>query len=615
MTAQEKPRLKIGGALRFNYNYSDWKPESRNRGGEFDFDVLRLNVNASYKKIDLAVDYRFYPSSSGGGMLREGWIGYRFNDSHRLQIGLTTVPFGVLPYTGNNYFFNLNYYAGLEDDADMGIKYLFRKDRWELSLAYFHNADLSGVGGDSELSASRYAYDIAGCDKEAHQGNVRLTYHFGTRWRHQLGGSVLMGGLYNMDTRKTGFRSAFALHYVADYRRWNLKMQYTNYNLRSVQASGEDRRVVTMAAYGSSYRIASKAGIYTVSLSYRIPVNKWFLDDICLYNDFSLLGKRLAGFNDSLENVNASYKKIDLAVDYRFYPPSSGGCMLREGWIGYRFNDSHRLQIGLTTVPFGILPYTGNNYFFNLNYYAGLEDDADMGIKYLFRKDRWELSLAYFHNADLSGVGGDSELSASRYAYDIAGCDKEAHQGNVRLTYHFGTRWRHQLGGSVLMGGLYNMDTRKTGFRSAFALHYVADYRRWNLKMQYTNYNLRSVQASGEDRRVVTMAAYGSSYRIASKAGIYTVSLSYRIPVNKWFLDDICLYNDFSLLGKRLAGFNDSLENVTGCSLAMGKVFAYIDYAVGRNHAWLGDVWDEAFAGGTEDNWNVRFNINMGYYF
>ena len=121
VTAQEKSRLKIGGALRFNYNYSDWKPESRNRGGEFDFDVLRLNVNASYKKIDLAVDYRFYPSSSGGGMLREGWIGYRFNDSHRLQIGLTTVPFGVLPYTGNNYFFNLNYYAGLEDDEDITV--------------------------------------------------------------------------------------------------------------------------------------------------------------------------------------------------------------------------------------------------------------------------------------------------------------------------------------------------------------------------------------------------------------------------------------------------------------------------------------------------------------
>ena len=40
--------------------------------------------------------------------------------------------------------------------------------------------------------------------------------------------------------------------------------------------------------------------------------------------------------------------------------------------------------MGLTTVPFGILPYTGNNYFFNLSYYAGLEDDADMGDKILF---------------------------------------------------------------------------------------------------------------------------------------------------------------------------------------------------------------------------------------
>ena len=42
-----------------------------------------------------------------------------------------------------------------------GIKYFFRKNRWELSLAYFQNADFSGTGGDTELSASRYAYDIA----------------------------------------------------------------------------------------------------------------------------------------------------------------------------------------------------------------------------------------------------------------------------------------------------------------------------------------------------------------------------------------------------------------------------------------------------------------------
>lgn len=96
----------------------------------------------------------------------------------------------------------------------MGIKYLFRKNRRELSLAYFQNADLSRTGGNSELSASRYAYDIAGRDNEAHQGNVRVVYHFGNRWRQQISGSVLAGGLYNIDTRKMESSSAFALHYV-----------------------------------------------------------------------------------------------------------------------------------------------------------------------------------------------------------------------------------------------------------------------------------------------------------------------------------------------------------------------------------------------------------------
>lgn len=121
---KEKPVLKIGGALRFNYNYSDWKAGCRKRGGDFGFDVFRLNVDASYHKFQLSADYRFYPSSSGGGMLRQGWLGYQFDKNNQLQMGLTTVPFGILPYTSNSYFFNLQYYVGLEDDADMGLKYM-----------------------------------------------------------------------------------------------------------------------------------------------------------------------------------------------------------------------------------------------------------------------------------------------------------------------------------------------------------------------------------------------------------------------------------------------------------------------------------------------------------
>ena len=60
---------------------------------------------------------------------------------------------------------------------------------------------------------------------------------------------------------------------------------------------------------------------------------------------------------------------------------------------------------------------------------------------------------------------------------------------------------------------------------------------------------------------------------------------------------------------------NDSFLNVIGCSLAMGPVFIYIDYAIGRNHAWIGNNWNNAFAQCYDNTTNARFNINMGYYF
>ena len=51
--AQEKPELKIGGALRFNYNLSSWKEGQKKRGGDFGYDMFRINAEAAYKGIFL----------------------------------------------------------------------------------------------------------------------------------------------------------------------------------------------------------------------------------------------------------------------------------------------------------------------------------------------------------------------------------------------------------------------------------------------------------------------------------------------------------------------------------------------------------------------------------
>jgi hypothetical protein len=70
------------------------------------------------------------------------------------------------------------------------------------------------------------------------------------------------------------------------------------------------------------------------------------------------------------------------------------------------------------------------------------------------------------------------------------------------------------------------------------------------------------------------------------------------------------------MIDKREADFNDSFQNITGCMLSMGPIYTYIDYALGRNHAWLGNEWSDAFAQGvTSKKWHTRFNVNIGYYF
>ena len=76
--AQEKPEVQIGGALRFNYNLSSWKEGQKNRGGDFGYDVFRVNAKAKYKGVKLNAEYRLYSEGFGGGMLKQGWVGYDF---------------------------------------------------------------------------------------------------------------------------------------------------------------------------------------------------------------------------------------------------------------------------------------------------------------------------------------------------------------------------------------------------------------------------------------------------------------------------------------------------------------------------------------------------------
>ncbi|MFB6457360.1 hypothetical protein ACE38W_18950 [Chitinophaga sp. Hz27] len=312
-------------------------------------------------------------------------------------------------------------------------------------------------------------------------------------------------------------------------------------------------------------------------------------------------------------NADAAWKKLSMHAEYRFYSKDFGGGMLKEGYVTYHFNDSTKIDIGLNQVPFGNITYNSHSWFFNLPYYVGKEDDYDMGVKFERITPKWKYELAFFKNAEEINFGDNTPTDPSRYSYDVAGRNKEVNQGNARAEYFINKD--NSIGASVMAGGLYNLSTRDMGNHFAAALHANLNYRKWNLKLQsmYYQYN---VADSAQYKDAVDMAAYGAAYQVAAKAFIHTASLSFTQPVKWGPISSLTFYNDYSYMDKKVTGFEDSQMNVLGCMITAGHIFTYIDWAAGKNHPWLGPVWDDALAAGTPgEKWHSRFNINIGYYF
>jgi hypothetical protein len=332
--AQDKPEIKIGGALRFNYNLSSWKDGQKKRGGDFGYDMFRVNAKGAYKGIQLNAEYRYYSEGFGGGMLKQGWLGYNFNEHDQIQVGLTQVPFGIQQYNSHNWFFNLTYYVGLEDDHDMGIKYMHTSNRFEYQLAFFKNAEELGFGNNSEVSPNRYSYDVAGRNKEINQFNGKFVYKFGKKSASRLGVSLQYGGLYNLDTKEVGNHSAVAAHYELNKGKWNVKAQFITAAHNPENADSEDRNVVTMAAYGAPYQVAADFNMYSLGISRNVPVKLGPVSNLQFYNDFAYMEKKAAGFTDSYMNVTGVL--VSAGNVYTYFDYAAG---YNHSWLGGNFVD------------------------------------------------------------------------------------------------------------------------------------------------------------------------------------------------------------------------------------------------------------------------------------
>lgn len=308
--AKAASTIKVGGAVRFQYSYEDFDVDNNDRGGDLDLDTVRLDFNGTVSDIIFSAQYRFYQYMD---VIHHADLGYQFTEHWLGKVGITQVPFGILPYNSNNFFFSTNFYVGLEDDYDSGLNFIGNYGNHDINIAFFLNDEMGGIDGFVDDRNDRYSYDIVGTRDLTTEGifdpvapgekladnntlNLRYAYHFGNT---EVGASVLHGNIEG-ESGDAGDHEAHAIHVKSQIDQIGIMFQYTSYDYDL----DDDSDFITVGAYSFNDTIPTSADIYNLNLNYSLPVSWGPISNLLFYNDFNFMTNKSGSFdNDTIMNV------------------------------------------------------------------------------------------------------------------------------------------------------------------------------------------------------------------------------------------------------------------------------------------------------------------------
>lgn len=309
---------------------------------------------------------------------------------------------------------------------------------------------------------------------------------------------------------------------------------------------------------------------------------------------------------------------------YRYSQRQTGGTdsgemvFLHHLWAGYRFPDRGEVAVGLSSQPFGLYPYTGNNLLESMAYWAGYEDTQSLGIKYSRRDGKLETQLAIYpgdggYGWASASSGNALEKESARYSFHAVNGNRESNTVVARVAYGFehNQDGKSEIGLSYLNGKI-DSTIDQGGRREAIAAHYAGTFGKLGIGLQAMHYAYR---LNGSPA-TLSIGSYGYSNQLAATGNIYIANLSYALGGSIGPFRSFTVYNDYSVLNKSAADFADSSQNVTGISATSGKWRLYVDYMQGKNSTFMSPQAYSGLGAGTEtNNKGRRLNINLGYYF
>lgn len=305
----------FGGSLRANYSYKDYSDVSKDKVGDFEFNLFALKANHQWDDYGVSMDYRF---NNGYDALRFGYAFWNINENLTLNAGAIRKPFGNKNFTSHNWWYSLNYYLGFEDDNGLGMSMQYQNGASTTEIAFLKNAvygtsdhrDFAGTIATGSVGDTTYN------NQETNTISARQNYTLTSgELTTLLGLSIEYGQLYNSEFSENGDNLNYAAHLDMNYDGWSFQAQYLAFDFNQYDDGRIDPNKIGMGLLDGFFEVASKGNIYTSNISKSISTT-W--GSYTIYNDFSMVQPDFAEFDDSILNttgVSVGYGNFYVYVD------------------------------------------------------------------------------------------------------------------------------------------------------------------------------------------------------------------------------------------------------------------------------------------------------------
>jgi hypothetical protein len=315
--AEDEEGIDFGGAMRLNYAWRDYDEQNKDRFGDFELELFRVNVSGSVGDVLLDAEWRRYNDFQA---IHHAWVGYNFSDELQMRLGISRVPFGILPYPSHSFWFTGNYYLGYEDDYDTGIQFIHKpSEDWTFQYGFFKNPEYA-----NDSRSDRYSFDlVTGGDQhntETNQINFRAERHlrFSEAANMNLGLSAQAGQIYNRATEEDGERWAIMGHMDSYFGPYNLRLQAMRYEYNPENPAGVSDDFVQKGAFGFPFLMAAQANVYTYSFSRSFDVGWGPISWVNCYNEGTLIDADVSNSDESIQSP-----RLNLTRFHGVFAPNS----------------------------------------------------------------------------------------------------------------------------------------------------------------------------------------------------------------------------------------------------------------------------------------------------